>query len=503
MRRGHRRETRPGPTALLLAASLVGTLLAAAPSAACPTNGLLGYWPINGDATDESGCGNDGTLNGPVLTIDRDGNPDSAYDFDGVDDQIVMGPDSDLQPALPLSFAMWVRNDCALATECDLVWASPTGGVYTGVRIYIQTTGVLAVQYGDGGAASSVHRRSAFGSTPLPSGWHHVAVVIRGPTDFEIYIDGVADSLTYSGSGGTLSYVNTPLYVGWASDKFTGVIDELRLYDRQLSFGEISDLVGDLPSKLALEFSGGRIQNPFESAGMPYPTLTFSGPNVVGVAPSNFLATLNAGTDFAGTRSTPVSDPTWASALVGMISSNLAGTFNGTSINPWGLHGPAAFGGTLQLLTGSGPVLNVPIHLGGPTNTFVSTFWSGLGRVTVNQAPWTAGRATIPGVPTTQTTVIPPYGTFTQMGTTTLTARGTNRLDANGVGILQLVAPMRVSVTGFGGLHVIPVFGRLTLRYVPEPGQLLLLGSGAAFLALAGRRRLRRQDESVSGSAPR
>ncbi len=38
-----------------------------------PTNGLVGYWPFNGNANDESGSGNNGTVNGATLTTDRFG----------------------------------------------------------------------------------------------------------------------------------------------------------------------------------------------------------------------------------------------------------------------------------------------------------------------------------------------------------------------------------------------------------------------------------------------
>ncbi len=43
---------------------------------------LVGYWPFNGNANDESGNGNDGTDNGlQLLTDDRFGNANSAYEF--------------------------------------------------------------------------------------------------------------------------------------------------------------------------------------------------------------------------------------------------------------------------------------------------------------------------------------------------------------------------------------------------------------------------------------
>ncbi len=50
-----------------------------------PTNGLVGWWPFNGNANDESGNGNNGTVNGATLTVDRYGNASKAYSFDGND----------------------------------------------------------------------------------------------------------------------------------------------------------------------------------------------------------------------------------------------------------------------------------------------------------------------------------------------------------------------------------------------------------------------------------
>jgi hypothetical protein len=46
-----------------------------------PTNGLVGWWPFNGNANDESGNLNHGTVNGATLTSDRNGVANSAYSF--------------------------------------------------------------------------------------------------------------------------------------------------------------------------------------------------------------------------------------------------------------------------------------------------------------------------------------------------------------------------------------------------------------------------------------
>jgi hypothetical protein len=47
-------------------------------------NGLVGWWPFNGNANDESGNGNNGTVNGAILTNDRFGVSNNAYFFSGI-----------------------------------------------------------------------------------------------------------------------------------------------------------------------------------------------------------------------------------------------------------------------------------------------------------------------------------------------------------------------------------------------------------------------------------
>ena len=53
-----------------------------------PTNGLVAWWPFNGNASDLSGNGHNGTVNGATLTTDRFGNANTAYSFDGINDYI-------------------------------------------------------------------------------------------------------------------------------------------------------------------------------------------------------------------------------------------------------------------------------------------------------------------------------------------------------------------------------------------------------------------------------
>ena len=56
-------------------------LLEAQVPAYVPQSGLIGWWPFNGNAQDESGNGNHGQILGSTLTQDRNGISNSAFSF--------------------------------------------------------------------------------------------------------------------------------------------------------------------------------------------------------------------------------------------------------------------------------------------------------------------------------------------------------------------------------------------------------------------------------------
>ena len=74
-----------------------------------PTNGLVGWWPFNGNANDESGNGNDGTVNGATLTTDRFGIANKAYNFDGIDDFIEVATSNGQFDSQNFSLSFWLK----------------------------------------------------------------------------------------------------------------------------------------------------------------------------------------------------------------------------------------------------------------------------------------------------------------------------------------------------------------------------------------------------------
>jgi hypothetical protein len=166
----------------------------------------------------------------------------------------------------------------------------------------------------------------------------------------------------------------------------------------------------------------------------------------------------------------PVTDPgAFPIAGVQVTAHNGTGVFSGS--------GGAGFGGAMPIL-GDAKVclfgacgeavanLTVPLNNVGAGGTALVT---GAVNLTVIGAPWTTGTASAAGQ-TLMGGVAPGSNTGAPSGTITL------------------VTPIFIS-TNIGASSVLPAFGILTLHFVPEPGTLLLLGSGIAGLVAFGRNR--------------
>jgi len=174
------------------------------------TRGLVAYYPFNGNANDESGNGNNGTINGPVLADDRAGNSNSAYFFDGIDDYMDIGNDSSIKPQLPVSFSYWIHY-VTLGVRMPVFTnnAAFNNGSYYGVWTDVNISNKIAISYGDGsGTIGPTSRRTKLSSTITSSGvWFHIVGIIRGSQNMDIYINGINDGGTYVGSGGgSLTY---------------------------------------------------------------------------------------------------------------------------------------------------------------------------------------------------------------------------------------------------------------------------------------------------------
>ncbi|NMM48456.1 LamG domain-containing protein [Marinigracilibium pacificum] len=80
-----------------------------------PRDGLVAFYPFNGNANDESNVGEAANLDevggSPQLTTDRFGNANSAYSFDGVNDYLRVQDLEKLNFQNGFTFAVWAKSD--------------------------------------------------------------------------------------------------------------------------------------------------------------------------------------------------------------------------------------------------------------------------------------------------------------------------------------------------------------------------------------------------------
>jgi hypothetical protein len=201
----------------------------------------------------------------------------TALSFDGVDDYVNLGNESSLKPPLPVTFSAWIKLS-NLGGQVIVTLDKQRPECYYGVWFQVSSRSRLEGSFGDGrGGGSSRYRRTKEGATVLKTAtWYHVAAVVRGPEDTDLYINGADDGGSYSGTGGALSYSETDAFIGCthgSATYFHGKIDEVAIYNRDLSPEEIratmhTRLNGDEPGLLGYwDFDEGEGQIVYDLSG--------------------------------------------------------------------------------------------------------------------------------------------------------------------------------------------------------------------------------------------
>lgn len=209
-----------------------------------PTLGLVGHWALDAAsgtaATDSSGNGNTGTLvNGPVWTT---GILAQALAFDGAGSYVNV-PHAVSLNAYPLTIAAWIKTGAT--TGVRAIVNKFVAGTSDGYQLFVDNGRLCAWYLRD--TANYVYDGT---SCPLATAgyvddrWHHVAFVVDAAGG-RLYVDGVQRAaLGWTGTSGpptTTQPVHLGDYAGAAGGVFSGVLDDVRIYDRALTVTEISN----------------------------------------------------------------------------------------------------------------------------------------------------------------------------------------------------------------------------------------------------------------------
>jgi hypothetical protein len=205
-----------------------------------PTDGLIAYYPFNGNANDESGNGYHGAVNGATLTTDRFGNSNSAYSFDG-NDTINMGDVSAFNID-PISFSFWIYPT-ANGSRGLISKYNPSTPIGYFMRMFTSSNRPFA-RY--------EINRQAYSTTdygiPLNEWIHLVFISNNGLLQWSIYLNGEEVAYSLRSASNTNQEIDADFILG--SDNtgianFVGKMDNLIIYNRILTEQEIISLYNE------------------------------------------------------------------------------------------------------------------------------------------------------------------------------------------------------------------------------------------------------------------
>lgn len=224
--------------------------LAWSPLHANLTDGLIGYWPLdNLSANDESGNALHGVIDGPIdVGEDRFGNPIGAMAFPGTNEAIVDlgdGPEFNLSGAMTAAAWIWmdgtnVDNGRVISKQAgsgSRSWSLNVEGLAEGGG-----RGAFMVS-GEGASVTIVEF-----AEPLPTDeWVHLTGVYRPGNSLELFVNGELVALEdfpipdeqFSDNAQSVLIGNRHACTNCS---WFGLLDDVALWDRDLSAAEVSDL---------------------------------------------------------------------------------------------------------------------------------------------------------------------------------------------------------------------------------------------------------------------
>ncbi len=225
------------------------TLVSFSLFAQVPTNGLMAWYKFNGNAGDSSGNGNHGTVNGATLTIDRFGNSNCAYQFNGSNNYIEIPKSVSIEPTTSISICVWIKEDVNTNQWIPILdkrW-STTIDPWSSYALYSTNSNTptpFSNKYFNGfsNGVSGTGKNCISSTSPQTIKWVFLASTYDG-SNMKLYVNGVLESIV--SMSGNLGYSFMDLYIGNNSEGsqwFKGAIDDITIHNRALSACEIKKM---------------------------------------------------------------------------------------------------------------------------------------------------------------------------------------------------------------------------------------------------------------------
>ncbi len=204
--------------------------------------GLVGFFPFNGNANDSSFMAIHGVVHGAMLALGIENSLNTAYGFVAANNDYIDYSANNRGINTKVTISVWLKTTVSTLqlffTKYDPVndvgysMGMLSGGVYIGGR--------------DG---NNIYHISGYTPVAVNDGqWHHVVGIVDENL-WRVYVDCNLE-IQYTSSSASINLENSDLMTtGWwftgdinGHHPFTGTLDELRIYNRVLNDAEINAL---------------------------------------------------------------------------------------------------------------------------------------------------------------------------------------------------------------------------------------------------------------------
>jgi hypothetical protein len=234
------------------------------------TADLEGYWPLDGNADDQSGNGWHGTIQGATSTSGLFG---GAFSFNGTAN--IQIPIFDFYPTGEYTVNSWIRTSQPAEPSMWRNWLSMLDPALGGpLELYL---GDGSTENGQNGAAFStwdhgIQQNILYANTPnlRDNQWHMVTATFK-PGSAKIYVDGILrQTLTTTDA---LPPASSDLFIGGRDfgdhvfhKPFIGSVDDVAIYSRALTADEVNLLFGGLAHVLFVTANGASSLSAYDAA---------------------------------------------------------------------------------------------------------------------------------------------------------------------------------------------------------------------------------------------
>ncbi|MDO8604836.1 MAG: LamG domain-containing protein [bacterium] len=205
------------------------------------TQGLVSYWTFdgkdmaNGVARDVSGNGNNGNLISiATSTFYKAGKIGQGANFDGVDDFVNAGNSASVNLSDTFSVSAWIKQTATANASVPVGKVTGGSAGWMIYQLFAAEINFFVYNYAIDNANAGVSFRL--------NQWDHV-VGVSNPTQTCIYVNGALKNCANKGAGAYVESASALQFDSYfTTHNFKGSIDDVRIYNRALSAGEIRQL---------------------------------------------------------------------------------------------------------------------------------------------------------------------------------------------------------------------------------------------------------------------